>query len=90
MATCKECIHYEPCFEYGNILDPVHGGVTCDSFKSAADMVEVQHGEWIEFQHIDRNGNYYNSHYKCSKCDFDDCYEEYSYCPNCGAKMKED
>lgn len=44
--TCKDCLHYEPCFEYGNILDPIHGGVTCDSFKSAADMVEVKHGEW--------------------------------------------
>lgn len=41
MATCKDCLHYEPCFEYGNILDPAHGGVKCDSFKSSADVVEV-------------------------------------------------
>ena len=39
--TCKECVHYVPCYEYGNILDPIHGGVKCDSFKSAADVVEV-------------------------------------------------
>jgi hypothetical protein len=39
--SCKECVHYVPCYEYGNILDPIHGGVKCDSFKSAADMVEV-------------------------------------------------
>lgn len=38
MANCKDCIHYEPCFEYGNILDPIHGGVKCDSFKSTADV----------------------------------------------------
>lgn len=41
MATCKDCAHYEPCFDYGNILDPAHGGVKCDSFKSSADVVEV-------------------------------------------------
>lgn len=41
MATCKDCLHYEPCYEYGNILDPAHGGVRCDSFKSSADVVEV-------------------------------------------------
>ena len=39
MSNCKDCIHYEPCFEYGNILDPIHGGVKCDSFKSTADVV---------------------------------------------------
>jgi hypothetical protein len=41
MATCKECLHYEPCYEYGNILDPIHGGVVCDSFKSFADVAEM-------------------------------------------------
>lgn len=40
--TCKDCVHYEPCFEYGNILDPLIGGVKCDSFKSKADYVEVE------------------------------------------------
>jgi hypothetical protein len=41
VQSCKECAHYEPCFDYGNILDPAHGGVKCDSFKSSADVVEV-------------------------------------------------
>lgn len=41
MATCKECLHFEPCRDYGNILDPIHGGMICDSFKPAADVVEV-------------------------------------------------
>ena len=39
MATCKDCIHYEPCYEFCNILDPIHGGVICDSFKPTADVV---------------------------------------------------
>ena len=42
MATCKDCLHYEPCYEYGNMLDPIHGGVKCDSFKNKADVVEVE------------------------------------------------
>ena len=46
----------------------------------AADVVEVVHGEWIE--KIGRA--------KCSIC-ADECWAdsamEYSYCPNCGAKM---
>lgn len=41
MATCKDCLHYEPCNDYGNILDPAHGGVKCDSFKPSADVIEV-------------------------------------------------
>lgn len=41
MATCKECLHFEPCWDYGNILDPIHGGMICDSFKPAADVVPV-------------------------------------------------
>lgn len=53
MATCKECLHYEPCWEYGNILDPIHGGMICDSFKPAADVVPVvrckdcEHGQFM-------------------------------------------
>ena len=46
----------------------------------AADVVEVRHGRWIK--HID--------HYDCSACAdscWDDSAPEYSYCPNCGAKM---
>ena len=39
--TCKDCVHEKPCFEYGNILDPLSGGVICDSFKNKADFVEV-------------------------------------------------
>ena len=53
MARCKDCIHYEPCYEYGNILDPIHGGVKCDSFKSAADVApksEVDLDALYDFQ----------------------------------------
>lgn len=45
----------------------------------AADVVEVRHGEWK------KRGN----EKKCSVCDF--IYysnnDEWTYCPNCGAKM---
>lgn len=48
MANCKDCIHYEPCFEYGNILDPIHGGVKCNSFKPAADVVSKSEVDRLE------------------------------------------
>ena len=93
--TCKDCLHYEPCFEYGNILNPIHGGVTCDSFKSAADMVEVKHGELIET--TEWIGSMAFDCIKCSACedkwimdedyDLDFYKEQWAYCPFCGAKL---
>lgn len=41
MARCKDCVHYEPCLEYGNILDPIHGGLICDDFKDRSKFVEL-------------------------------------------------
>ena len=79
MANCKDCIHYEPCFEYGNILDPIHGGVKCDSFKSTADVVEVKHARWIG-----RKGRDY---YTCSNCCAVTKSKDDEYCRHCGAKM---
>lgn len=42
-----------------------------------------KHGEWID---------YVNSHCECSVCHtefnyFDNCTEDFRFCPNCGAKM---
>lgn len=54
MATCKECLHFEPCWEYGNILDPIHGGMICDSFKPAADVVKVVRCK--DCEHYDKGG----------------------------------
>ena len=39
--TCKDCLHCEPCFRYGNVLDPLHGGVVCDYFKPKSDFFEI-------------------------------------------------
>ena len=61
---CKNCIHYEPCFEYGNILDPIHGGVVCDSFKNKADYVEVVKCKDCEHYHIGKESVI---------CDYDYC-----------------
>ena len=40
--TCKDCIHYDVCAYWGNILDPIHGGVKCDDFKDKSRFVELQ------------------------------------------------
>lgn len=61
MATCKECIHYEPCYEYGNILDAIHGGVECDSFKSTADIAPKSEVEELE-KEIDRLKGIFDSY----------------------------
>lgn len=45
-------------------------------------------GEWEELMHFNFEGGYSGSTYRCSNCQYDDCYEETAYCPNCGAKMK--
>lgn len=39
--TCRDCYHHEVCDGFGFVLDPLHGGVICDSFVKAADVVEI-------------------------------------------------
>ena len=100
--TCKDCIHYEPCFEYGNILDPIHGGVICNSFKNKADYIEVKHEKWELKSQIyktfdDVDEEFYVECPLCKRTFYVpfECTEEkmlkyakenYPYC-NCGAKM---
>ncbi len=47
----------------------------------AADVVEVVHGKWVEYQ--------VPNIICCSECDWGTLVEEknFKYCPNCGAKM---
>lgn len=54
-----------------------------------ADVVEVRHGEWIEFE-----DNFFDTLYQCSVCKEEFVLAEgtpsenlWNYCPNCGAKM---
>ena len=57
----------------------VEGCVEALKFTPTADVVEVEHGEWI------KKGN----EKRCSVCGF--IYysnnDEWNFCPNCGAKM---
>lgn len=92
MASCMECIHYEPCYEYGNILDPIRGGVKCDSFKNKADFIEVKHGEWLpDYETFvdgwERESEPIQTGWVCSLCGRQEFNQE-PYC-NCGAKMDE-
>ena len=50
---------------------------------SAADVVEVVHGEWVA--EIERTGTY--SHCSECSCRCAGYTPNYKYCPNCGAKM---
>lgn len=54
---------------------------------SAADVVEVKHGEWsYEYSGDKLGGTDATYDYRCSVCD-EFALEESNYCPNCGAKM---
>lgn len=55
----------------------------------AANVAEVRHGKWIDPEDDDSATTWY-----CSKCSYPvrtmGGYPSYSYCPNCGALMKEE
>lgn len=87
MAECKDCIHFCVCDRYTapNESYPEVGG--CKLFKSAADVVEVVHGEW--------NDNIIGFCNVCMECwaivertAIKNKSGELNYCPNCGARMK--
>ena len=52
-----------------------------------ADVVPVVHGRWIKVKHPYGNVNW---HKKCSICDKCIDWQDYKYCPVCGAKMDEE
>jgi hypothetical protein len=95
MLTCENCIHSSVCtpyntpnYEYPNIGD-------CPHFKDKADYVEVKHGYWKQTK--EPLGVHDVDCIECSVCgeswvvdedfDFEDCTKNWSFCPNCGAKM---
>lgn len=58
----------------------------------AADVVPVVHGEWV-VSRTDRgwNGSEYPTHCKCTHCGREIPYQERdSYCPSCGASMRQE
>ena len=38
---CINCMSYEICSYWGNMLDPIHGGVTCSMFKDKSKFLEL-------------------------------------------------
>ena len=50
---------------------------------AAADVASVAHGKWGD------NGIAGSMLVKCSVCDFDCGANSFSYCPNCGARMRQ-
>ena len=89
MASCMECIHFNPCNMHGNIIveKPTKGNdwglhneveKECKYFTPTADVAEVKHGRWKGAG----MGDYY-----CSLCQEVVSGSDFKYCPNCGAKM---
>ena len=64
---------------YAKILDIIEAA-------KPADVAPVVHGRWIKVKHPYGNVNWYK---KCSICDKCIDWQDYKYCPHCGAKMDE-
>lgn len=101
MASCKDCIHDKVCSEYFHAFwghtankhsDLINADPKdCSYFKDRSRFVELPHAEWVEDEDM-----YGEPIYRCSNCHERFVLEEgtpadnnYSYCPNCGAKMDE-
>ena len=99
MATCKDCLYYEPCSTLNaefkkhpkDFIDSDLCAKQCTTFKDRSRFVELPHAEWVEDEDM-----YGDPIYRCSNCNEHFVLEEgtptdncYSYCPNCGAKMDE-
>ena len=90
--TCQSCYHYKVCSNFGFVLDPLHGGVICEDFVNAADVVEVKHGRWVVGEKCNHKPCRIKNPdkwviYKCSVCGYSNGRKQSNYCPNCGAKM---
>ena len=101
MASCKECIHHDLCFDNGTLFihftaigrekENVETNCPFKKFKSIVDVVEVKHGKWKV-----KRDDYDTQFIKCSVCkeEFyspDNCFDfdfVPNYCMNCGAKME--
>ena len=99
MLMCEDCLHYEVCeaLEIGNDLPKIHPN-QCGCFKLKANYVEVKYGYNKTSMHpVDEfwcsECGFCCADYTETKYDEDgdytySCECQFSYCPNCGAKMK--
>ena len=72
--------------EYDTLMVPVYA----IQAATAADVVEVKHGRWVEKDCVSKSNRGRVIHYvtnKCSVCGKWNGRHKHNYCPNCGAKM---
>lgn len=67
-----------------NVYEEIKDVLSCK--RLIADVAPVVHGQWIKVKHPYGNVNW---HKKCSICDKCIDWQDYKYCPVCGAKMDE-
>lgn len=78
--------------------DSGHCGVSCDDVKAiedlpSADAVSVRYGHWEECEVLDENCVEVCQSARCSICGryhttpYMYYFDQYKYCPNCGARM---
>ncbi len=78
---CDTCNHYIDSMNGCDVLCQNHEFYSPNISKiPTADVVEVNHGEWISLEAE-------IGLYSCSKCEHKILREKCNFCPNCGAKM---
>ena len=79
-GNCRTCIYVT------FLSNNVHCGLIDDI--PTVDAVEVVHGEWQYYSESD----FIKAHYRCSNCNQPRyehyAFNEFRFCPNCGADMK--
>lgn len=89
-SICTNCFHSYVCEQFNEHRDSGWVNKKChffnDHFVPAADVAPVVHGEWINLGVCSNCGK---NIYDGIDADIWSRYEP-PYCPNCGAKMKED
>lgn len=90
MATCAKCIHHSLCDYNTNIsgngkvrlVYDDGADVKCSFFLNQNDFAPKSEAEWI-VQGL--------ANPKCTECNsYNRCGDKSKFCPNCGAKMKEE
>ena len=90
--SCSDCIHFDVCYKIEHFGRDLEDTSPCEQFISK-DVVPVRHGHWKKGKGNERpteSGFIHDDRYFCDCCGWGCCCEtklDFSFCPNCGAKM---